>query len=350
MRKLQKCTVNDYDQFIDFINDAFDKKEEKWFIKHLPNIYLNKDNMTDEMIGYNYFIKENDKIMAAIGIFPLHIRTKYGNKTIELKMAGIGSVSTGKEYRGQHLMSDMLVQVNEIIRQEGYHISWLAGERFRYQNYGWNIGGKQYNVTLNKKTILRNYIQEDAVSTGKIAQREDITSLININNACITTINRIKDNWINTFPKVKYRFNDEAYIQYSESNPSFIMEMCGSIDSCVALLKGHIEEYNIGYIKINTPYDKSELTTFLLDHCEDYIVSNIGKMQVLDIDSIWEMIEEPLIDQMKEEYKEDFIKKLCTEEYKADVIHNILRIHNKDSKIDCNLPMLSYWYPLIDHV
>ena len=102
----------------------------------MAHIYPSPDNIDSDRIRNNLIVKHSGEIIGCIGIFPFEIETVIDNKRLVLSAGGVGSVFTAEKYRNQGIMSYMLTQAIGKMKEDGYDISWLAGDRHRYRDYG----------------------------------------------------------------------------------------------------------------------------------------------------------------------------------------------------------------------
>lgn len=118
------------------LDNAFGFEEKFWYPRNMAHIYPSPDNIDSDRIRNNLIVKHSGEIIGCIGIFPFEIETVIDNKRLVLSAGGVGSVFTAEKYRNQGIMSYMLTQAIGKMKEDGYDISWLAGDRHRYRDYG----------------------------------------------------------------------------------------------------------------------------------------------------------------------------------------------------------------------
>lgn len=146
--EIRRLAAGDYDTALDFINLVFSMAHGPHdFAAMLPLLY----QPTDERMACNWVVLEDGKLRALVGVFPLawHI----GGAT--LRVAGVGGVATHPAARGQGHMQTLMQRAVATMRAEGYDLSWLGGQRQRYQHYGYEVAGTMYNATLGKANLKR---------------------------------------------------------------------------------------------------------------------------------------------------------------------------------------------------
>jgi predicted N-acetyltransferase YhbS len=94
-------------------------------------------------------IEENGQIISHLGLFPRLIRS---GETL-IKAAGVGCVATQEERRGQGLMNKLFEFAIPMMRDQGYDISVLEGDRKRYGNFGWERGGRRFAFLVSDRYV-----------------------------------------------------------------------------------------------------------------------------------------------------------------------------------------------------
>lgn len=142
-------TKADEKQLMEVLDEVFfadDKTEPKInFLDLLPKLYKEKYNPAHN----NLIIKENDKIKAAVGCYPLNEVAANRN----LKIMGIGNVAVAKDCRGKGYMKELLNAALEIMKNENYDYSLLGGQRQRYGYFGYEPVGCAYSFGVGKSNI-----------------------------------------------------------------------------------------------------------------------------------------------------------------------------------------------------
>ncbi|MFO7636044.1 MAG: GNAT family N-acetyltransferase [Clostridia bacterium] len=156
---VEACTPGEYPELLRLL-DASYGMENGWFLRHEGHLYPDPDENDFERISRNKLLKENGKILGGLGLFPLTFQAVVGGHVIHLSVAGIGSVFTVKEYRNQGVMSHMLDFAVQHVKENGYDLSWLSGNRHRYRNYGWDLAGRQGRYLVEEKAVRKYYPQD----------------------------------------------------------------------------------------------------------------------------------------------------------------------------------------------
>jgi predicted N-acetyltransferase YhbS len=148
---IERLKGEDFDEAMQTMGTAFGFDPDRDFPMLLPQIYRPTDNLMKAI----YAIRRDGRIVSAVGVHPREWQV--GDTT--LKLAGIGGVSTLSEYRGQGLMKALMDRCVSDMKAEGYHLSWLGGQRQRYQYFGYEKCGNVYQIGL-RRTNFRHASRE----------------------------------------------------------------------------------------------------------------------------------------------------------------------------------------------
>ncbi len=135
----------DFDEAMAVMNLAFDKSPPADFENLLPKLY----RPDDSLMACLWALRRGGRIRAVVGIHPL--TWKVGAAT--LPVAGIGGVSTHPDCRGQGMMQRLMTHCVGLMKEEGYPLSVLGGQRQRYGYFGYERCGVEVELRLNKSNI-----------------------------------------------------------------------------------------------------------------------------------------------------------------------------------------------------
>jgi predicted acetyltransferase len=144
-----QLTANDFEDAMDFINLVFSVYFPIDFPQILPKLY----KPSDEYMAHNFAIKRHGKIRAMIGVFPIELIIG----GIPLKLAGIGNVSSHPNDRGQGHMKRLMQHCLHVMKAEKYDLSWLSGNRQRYNYFGYEVCGSTCVFHVTKENIQHSY-------------------------------------------------------------------------------------------------------------------------------------------------------------------------------------------------
>lgn len=144
--RIARLAAGDFDDAMDFLNLVFSQSARPHdFAAMLPALY----RAEDRLMACNYAIREGGRIRAIVGMFPLRWRVD-GR---ELRVAGIGGVSCHPSCRRSGYMHELMTHCVRVAREEGFHLSYLGGQRQRYANFGYEICGTSLHLQLTKRNL-----------------------------------------------------------------------------------------------------------------------------------------------------------------------------------------------------
>lgn len=140
--QVERLTAGDYEEAIDFINMVFSMAHSPIdFAQALPRLY----KPTDEHMGCNFVVRENGRIRALVGLYPDTMQVG----DVQLRLAGIGAVSAHPADKGRGWMKQLMLRQMEEMRQAGYDLSFLGGQRQRYRYFGYEKAGMLLECHFN---------------------------------------------------------------------------------------------------------------------------------------------------------------------------------------------------------
>lgn len=143
---LCKGTKNDREEILDLANYvfSFDHKPHN-FVEMVPRLYGPESSSE----ALHYLIKESGRIKALLCSFPQEVKV---GETL-LKLAFIGTVSVHPNYRGRGYMKRLMNAAVEDMKKNGTDFSALGGQRQRYQYFGFEKGGTEYQFVLETRNL-----------------------------------------------------------------------------------------------------------------------------------------------------------------------------------------------------
>jgi hypothetical protein len=98
-------------------------------------------------LGTRWILKKGGRFTAHAGVFPFTSCVE-GRR---MRVAGIGGVATDPSDRGQGYMRTLLDFVDKRVRSEGYALSILWGDRWRYNQFGYECAPLQRRFSFSKR-------------------------------------------------------------------------------------------------------------------------------------------------------------------------------------------------------
>ena len=135
----------DFEEAMDFLNLAFSVNGAHDFARLLPLLY----RPTERQMNCNYAIRKKGRIRAVVGLYPLTWQVG----AAQLRVAGIGGVATHANDRGTGLMRTLMPHCVAQMRAQGYHLSYLGGQRQRYLYFGYERCGLKTSYSLSRTNL-----------------------------------------------------------------------------------------------------------------------------------------------------------------------------------------------------
>ena len=147
---IRNLGLKEYDAFIRFLDRCFGFSPGMFEADH-PHTY----RPTDELCAATYVMEREGQIVSHVGLYPLEV-VVHG---VTWPIGGIGGVGTLPEERGKGHMSALLQRVIDVMRETGVPLSWLGGDRQRYNAFGWERAGQTYELTFTRRALDRAGIE-----------------------------------------------------------------------------------------------------------------------------------------------------------------------------------------------
>ncbi|MEM0259461.1 MAG: GNAT family N-acetyltransferase [Thermoproteota archaeon] len=161
---IRTLKLEEWDDFMRFLERSYGHSRN-FFPRSYPQLYRKEKDALSSFI----VLEENGKIVSHVGLFPLEV-VSFGAR---IKVGGIGGVATLPEERKKGYMSKLLDYAYQLMKQNGWPLSVLWGDRQRYYSFGWDIAGLKYSITITTRSLDWNNVKatevnevspEDAVS------------------------------------------------------------------------------------------------------------------------------------------------------------------------------------------
>ena len=166
---IARLTAADFEEAMDVLNFSFGFEHPHNFETLLPVLY----HPGAEAMSWNWALREEGSIRAIVGVFPL--TWKLGDAT--LRIAGVGGVSCHPRSRKRGFMGQLMRHCVEAMREEGYPLSWLGGQRQRYGYYGYEKCGINYQLSLAPNNVRHVFGDGDLGIEFRPLERQDRTHL-----------------------------------------------------------------------------------------------------------------------------------------------------------------------------
>lgn len=146
--KVQRLGVENYDEIIHLMNIVFSRQSgtDKDFERDLPKMCVRDEAHMRKHFG----IFEDGKLVACMGVYPFETVVA-GQK---LLFSTMGNVVTHWDYEGKGYMSAMLEAAQKELKDLNVDASRLGGLRSRYNRYGFEACGMNYNFVFTVKNRI----------------------------------------------------------------------------------------------------------------------------------------------------------------------------------------------------
>ena len=143
---IRNLRIEDYDTFVRVIERAFGMARGVLEAGY-PHLY----RPTPELCAASFVMEQDGQIVSHVGVYPIEVEI-YG---VAWPIAGIGAVGTLPEARGKGYMTQLLYHAVDVMRERGYVLSWLGGDRQRYNTFGCETVGQGYELTFTRHSLDR---------------------------------------------------------------------------------------------------------------------------------------------------------------------------------------------------
>ncbi|MEK6647360.1 MAG: GNAT family N-acetyltransferase [Candidatus Firestonebacteria bacterium] len=281
MDEIKVLEKSEFDELIEFLNKIFKKDMEKEYC----HVFRCDD---EKFMKNSLIIKDKGKIIAHIGIFPMKIIVQ-GNI---LNCGGIGGVSTDDAYRGHGLMTKLINAAILEMKKRKYEISFLWGDRKRYGNFGWEIGGRRVLYTLSKRSVLVYPAIKTRIRKYD-GEQKDLQKMMRMHEKEIFNVKHTKRDYNLVFNRKKHEtylaVQDNQILSYltltGEGNTRKIQEYGGMSTSLSDIIKYLFEIYNLESLTACSPYVFSCLSNVILKGATSYEIHPIAKVKILNLKS-----------------------------------------------------------------
>lgn len=142
--RIRTVRADEFEEFMRFLERCYGHSRD-FFPRAYPQLYRpDPDALECFMV-----LEVDGKIVSHVGLYPLDVRS-FGCRVMT---GGIGGVATLPEYRGRGYMSRLLRHAISTMRERGWPLSALGGDRQRYMTFGWERAGLKVNLTLTRRSL-----------------------------------------------------------------------------------------------------------------------------------------------------------------------------------------------------
>lgn len=147
---VRNVRLEEFEAFMGFLNRSFGFVPGT-FQRSYPHIY----RPTEALCRSAFVVEREGRIVSHVGLYPIEV-VMDGSKML---VGGIGGVATLRAERGKGHMTRLLYRVIDEMRVRGYCLSWLGGDRQRYNAFGWERAGMTYELVFSQRSLDRQRVQ-----------------------------------------------------------------------------------------------------------------------------------------------------------------------------------------------
>jgi len=280
-----KADANDFDGLIDLIDLVFSNSSPTRFESLLPAQYKERNFMS----GANYAVKEDGKIVASVGAYPVDYNVCGDN----IKVSAITAVAVHSRTRSKGYMKKLMDMALNDMREDKVDLSFLYGLRQRYEYFGFTPCGVRFDFYFCKHNFQHYFGNNLSKSiTFKEADAENadlLDSVYNIYNSEKVYIKRPRERFsdiMSTWENKTFAvYSDDRFIGYisTEKNYGSICEFfIDNIDLTGNVLNAFLDRFDRDDVTVSVfPYEVM-LHSYLSKFAESVSINKDGNFYVIN--------------------------------------------------------------------
>jgi len=285
MPKILHCKEEDFEELMIFMEKSYGASHG-FFPRHYPNVWR-PDNIQYEN---RLIIKEKGKIVSHVGIFPLIAVVK----DVEVRIGGIGAVATLPEFRGKGYMSRLMDYAIQRMKEAGFPISILWGDRQRYANFGYEVAGKVMVFELTRRS-LGKASELSPINVARLDERPELLKeVISVHEDDPLRIKREEEDYALIFNKPSLitllgeREGKFAYLSFYNHvvPPKSLVECGGDHEVLLPLIYAFLKNWNVESVQIPFPYFAARTFFSLLEASSQWRIQPLGMIKILNLSQI----------------------------------------------------------------
>ncbi|MBD3393192.1 MAG: GNAT family N-acetyltransferase [Chitinivibrionales bacterium] len=284
---ITRAVPADYEPLLRFLDRCFDKPGKRWFHIYYGHIHRRAHPYIDRFI----LARKAGAIAGCIGIFPFDLKVG----TAVLSTAGIGSVAAHPAMREQGIMSRLLIEAQAALNRGGYDLSWLAGDRCRYRNYGWDLGGRRVLYTVRLRDLIRYETRPPRLRVHQVPARA-AHEPARLYGKFETGVVRDRARWRDLRRRKWYRpviaesRRGRAYMVAGEHRDGWVPEIQGEPRTALGLLVRHMKKTHQDKVTVEYPYARDALAQALHHAACSCVMHDRNQIKVCNVDAAWKKL------------------------------------------------------------
>lgn len=290
MTEFSKGESKDFEEIVDFINYVFSYSHEPHdFRTLLPKIYKEGCNTAT----HHYLAKEEGRIKASVGSFPFDLNIL--NET--LKVSGIGNVAVHPYSRGQGYMKKLMAAALDDMHNQGVELSFLVGQRQRYEYFGYTPCGSQMNFQITSDNV-RHYCGNNFSAKVEFLlvgeeNEEFIKNAFELYNRKNPKVLRdekkfldIAHSWQSSVYEILVNETFAGYVTVSKNMKSIREIVLLHEEQLLEVIVSYINAHKLSEVKISLPIYEQNRIQILLAICEGSSLTNNLNFNVLNYERV----------------------------------------------------------------
>jgi len=286
---IRTVRAEEWDEFLRFLELCYGHSRD-YFPRYLTQLY----RAEDEALSSFLVLEKDRRIVSHVGLFPLEI-VSFGT---HVTVGGIGGVATLPEERGKGHMSRLLNHAAEIMRERGWPLSVLWGDRQRYHAFGWEIAGVKYSLYMTVRSFDRAKVGAAKVRETSL---EEATPVVGrIQSILPLRVNRKHTDLNLRKQGIRIWTSDEGYVLSSgEAGSPRILEVASPEKKEPELVRGVMERcYGDSASLYINAFDSERLGRLLRATSEWTLVPE-GQFRIIELAGLLESFERLLSERAK---------------------------------------------------
>lgn len=255
-----------------------------YFSTHYPQVWRPENTSWNDIL----LVKEQSKIVSLVRIFPLKLYLK----NVIVTVGGIGAVSTAYSHRGKGYMTRLMQSALTEIEKRGYPFSILWGDRYRYNNFGYEIAGQVLELSVNNRGIERQKVKDIEVKRF-LGQEKILAEMF----ACYDRHPFRKERTLEEFRLLHHRPSLETYYTSQSENFSYltlggegrsnqVLEFGGEATLILGILKHLSVRFGISEFLFRFP-DFFQVPSEILSIAANWHIIPAGMIKIIDLKAIF---------------------------------------------------------------
>ncbi|MBO3831852.1 MAG: GNAT family N-acetyltransferase [Candidatus Brockarchaeota archaeon] len=281
---IRSLKLEEWDAFMRFLEKCYGHSRN-YFPRYYPQLYRREEEALSSFI----VVEEDGKIVSHVGLFPLDLVSLNARATA----GGIGGVATLPEERNKGYMSMLLKHAGSVMKQKGWPLSVLWGDRQRYYPFGWDAAGLKYLLTITTRSLERAGVKPAKVE--EVSSEEAAPKVEDLHSALKMRVERKHHILILKKQGIRIWLGNEGYVVSSgEIGSPKILEVVSKEGREPELVRGVMESCygNSASVEVNA-FD-AERFERLLKAASCWEIVPEGLFRIIDITGLLKAFEKVL--------------------------------------------------------